>query len=152
MQKHCETRNKCVGYMSEWRIVVPKNDRPSILFKCHDDRLSAHGGVFKTADRVKRKYWWPKMEDEIRKYVRSCEVCKATKPSNQIQRSPMGKFKYTNVPFQIISIDFVGPLPRSKAGMCYLLVVVNAFSKFMHLHPMRAANTNATIKCLKELR
>lgn len=31
-----------------------------------------------------------------------------------------------------------------------MLVVVDAFSKFVHLHPMRAANTNATIKCLKD--
>lgn len=150
LRKHCEKRNNGVGYVTDWRIVVPKNDRPSILFKNHDDPTSAHGGVFKTADRVRRKYWWPKMEGDIRAYVRNCAVCKASKPTNENQRSPMGKFRTSNFPFEMISIDFVGPLPRSKAGMCYMLVVVDAFSKFVHLHPMRAANTNSTIKCLRE--
>lgn len=150
LQKHCANGGKGMNYNATWRTVIPSNDRPAILFKCHDAPLSAHGGIFKTTDRVKRQYYWPKMEGDIRKYVSSCEVCKASKPTNQTQRSPMGKQRSANRPFEVISIDYVGPLPRSRAGFSYLFVVLDSFSKFTHLHPMRAANTQSTIKCLKE--
>lgn len=90
------------------------------------------------------------MDQEIREYVSKCEVCKACKPTNQIQRSPMGKFRETNRPFEMISIDFIGPLPRSRAGFVFILVVVDLFSKFVHLHPMRSASTQSTVKCLND--
>lgn len=133
-----------------WREIVRKIDRAAILHSNHDHPLSAHGGFFKTADRIKRNYYWPKMDEDIRNHVRNCEVCKACKPSNQIQKTPMGKFREAKRPFEIIYIDFVGPLPRSKAGHAYMLVVVDGFSRFVRIHPIRAATTEATIKYLRD--
>jgi hypothetical protein len=51
---------------------------------------------------------------------------------------------------QKILIDYVGKLPRSKAGNTALLVCVDAFSKFVWLIPVRETTTKATIKALKE--
>lgn len=148
--KRCAKAGRVVGRHSKWREVVKASDRNALLFKNHDSPLSAHGGYFKTADRIKRSFYWPKMDADIRAYVARCETCKACKPSNQIQRSPMGNHREASRPFEIIYIDFVGPLPRSKSGNAYLLVVVDGFSKFVHVHPMRTATAQATIKCLKD--
>lgn len=139
-----------IGHKYKWREVVPAEKRVDILYTNHDHPLSAHGGFFKTSDRIKRKYFWPKMDADIRKYVSDCDVCKACKPTNETQRSPMGKLREASQPFEIIYIDFVGPFPRSKAGNAYMLVVVDGFSKFIHIHPMRTATTQTTIKCLKD--
>lgn len=141
---------KGIGQHSKWREVVKPSDRAALLFKNHDSPLSAHGGFFKTADRIKRSFYWPKMDSDIRDYVAKCETCKACKPSNQIQRSPMGKLRETSRPFEIIYVDFVGPLPRSKSGNTFLFVVVDGFSKFVHAHPMRVATAASAIKCLRE--
>ena len=53
-------------------------------------------------------------------------------------------------PMQKIFIDYVGKLPRSKAGNTALVVCVDAFSKFVWLIPVRETMTKATIKALKE--
>lgn len=148
--KRCAKGGHGIGKFAKWRQVVKQSDRKAILYKNHDDPLSAHGGFFKTADRIKRLFFWPKMDADIREYVRKCETCKACKPTNRIQRAPMGNFREARRPFEIIYMDFVGPLPRSTSGNAYILVVVDAFSKFVHIHPMRTANTQATIKCLKD--
>lgn len=150
LYKYCSKSRKNRSYSVNWRMVVPKNARMGVLRSNHDDLLSAHGGYFKTSDRIKRKHYWPKMDEDIRKYVRECEVCKAYKPTNEVQRSPMGNFRTSSRPWEMISIDFVGPLPRTSKGNCYMLVVVDSFSKFVHMHPMRSATSLATIKCLEE--
>lgn len=62
----------------------------------------------------------------------------------------MGKFRETTRPWELIYIDFVGPLPRSNSGFVYMLVIVDTFTKFDHIHPMRNATTIGTIKCLRE--
>jgi transposase InsO family protein len=46
-------------------------------------------------------------------------------------------------------IDYVGPLPRSKSGNSFLLVCVDAFSKFVWLLPLRQANARLTIIALQ---
>lgn len=148
--KYCSRSRLNRSSNINWRVVLPKQERAEVLRSNHDDVLSAHGGFFKTSDRVKRKYYWPKMDEDIRNYVRNCEVCKATKPTNKVQKSPMGKYREANRPWEMICIDFVGPLPRSRKGNCYMLVVVDVFSKFVHIHPMRSATTQATVKCLEE--
>lgn len=148
--KSCPKNRTKLGQYQMWREVVPKGNRSEILCQNHDDPLSAHGGFAKTIDRIRRKYFWPQMDKEIRKYVRDCQVCKAVKPTNQTQRSPMGNFRAPSRPWEIIYVDFVGPLPRSRAGFTYLFVVVDGFSKFVHLHPMRDALTKTTISCLND--
>ena len=46
-------------------------------------------------------------------------------------------------------IDYVGPFPRSKSGNAYLLVCVDAFSKFAWLLPLRQATARLTINALQ---
>lgn len=90
------------------------------------------------------------MDAEVREYVRNCEVCKSSKPSNKIQNALMGNQRKTDRPWQMLQIDFIGPLPRSKHGFSYILVVVDTFSKFVRLCPLRNANAKSTIKFLEE--
>lgn len=147
--KHCAYRPHHIDQPS-WRLVVPSDKRAAVLFACHDDPLSAHGGRHKTIDRVSRQYYWPKMYGSITAYVRNCEVCRATKPSNVIQRAPMGERQAVDRPWQALYVDFVGPFPRSKSGFVYLFVVVDAFSKFVQIHPMRVATAKGVIVFLEK--
>ena len=49
---------------------------------------------------------------------------------------------------QKIFIDYVGKLPRSKAGNTAILVCVDAFYKFVWLVPVREATTRRNVKAL----
>jgi hypothetical protein len=48
-------------------------------------------------------------------------------------------------PLQKLFIDYVGRLPRTKAGNNMLLVCVDAFTKFVWLIPVREATSAITI-------
>lgn len=148
--KHCSKRGDLGSFETTWRIFVPKNGISEVLIECHDSPLAAHGGVLKTVERVKQLYYWPRMNSDIRKYVLSCETCRSSKHTSQTLRAPMGELRPTSRPWQAIAIDFMGPFPRSKAGYTHILVVVDLFSKFVLIHPLRAATSKHTIQFLED--
>lgn len=134
----------------EWKIFVPTNLQSKILLDCHDNPKASHGGISKTISRIQSRFYWPSMNKEIKDYVRKCEICQTTKAPNIILRTEMGEPKLPTKPWEMISIDLVGPLPRSKNGNTFLLVVLDIYSKFVHLHPIRKATSNAVVKFIEE--
>lgn len=138
------------GHSDEWKIFVPKDKRNSVLSECHDNILAAHGGFYKTVSRVKQNYYWPKLLSDVARYIKRCEVCKAVKPSNKNAQVEMGRFRDPKCPFNMMSLDYVGTLPLSLRRNRQLLVVLDVFSKFVWLHPMRKASAEETIKFLKD--
>jgi len=65
-----------------WKLWIPKEAVAEILKKEHDDPLAAHGGIHKTIERIRQFYFWPGLVPDVKKYVNSCETCKASKAPN----------------------------------------------------------------------
>lgn len=91
------------------------------------------------------------MENDVRKYCQGCETCKKTKYPNTNRTPIMGRQKLASMPWQTISVDFVGPFPRSKTGNSVLLVVTDLFSKFVIIQPLREAKTKPLISFLENM-
>ena len=48
-------------------------------------------------------------------------------------------------PLELISVDFFGPLTKTKYGYEYILIMIDTFTKYTKLYPLRKATCNATI-------
>ena len=133
----------------EWKLVVPKELRRGICKECHDEPTAGHMGMFKTLGRVKEHYYWPRMRWDIKNYVRNCEVCRAHKVS---QERPVGKMgeRVVSSTWKVVSIDLVGPLPRTAKGNKYVLVACDTFSKWVTIVPLRNATAETVHKEMKE--
>ena len=57
--------------MRATRIVIPKNLRATILTIGHEGHL----GVVSMKQRLRTKVWWPKLEKDVEKFVRTCDGC-----------------------------------------------------------------------------
>lgn len=136
--------------ISEWKLLVPKKQRLSILRSCHDDEKAAHLGVAKTTARTSLTYYWPKMRRDIYRYVRSCKTCNAQKAPTTARFGLMGAEKKVRFPWQVISVDLMGPLPKSSKGHSYLLVVSDWFTKYTLLHPLRKATAASVVRYLED--
>lgn len=134
----------------DWKLVVPTDNRADILFRMHDLPTSGHLGIYKTLARISDFYYWPKLRQSVRKYVANCKICAAHKSVNQSRPGLMGAEKDISYPFQAVSMDLVGPLPKSKSGHQHILVVTDYFTKFVMVHPLRKATTKPIIKYLKD--
>lgn len=149
LYKHILDQSPVGDYRFGWRIYVDKFMVKDVLHEMHNDVLSGHFGFFKTLSKVREKYYWPGMHTEIKTYVQSCEVCKAVKSASGNSRVPMGAPKTAKRPWQLISIDFLGPFVRSKNGNTMLIVAIDWFSKFVLLQPIRQATSRSVIKFLE---
>lgn len=125
-----------------WKIVVPRDKRKDLLVKYHNDVRSGHVGSNKTYWKLQTRYTWPKMRYDVGHYVKSCKTCAACKPEQKLPAGQMGSPRVTDRPWQLLSLDYMGPFPRSSHGNAYLLVVNDYFSKFTIMKPFRAATTN----------
>ena len=58
----------------------------------------------------------------------------------------------TNVetPWEMVSIDLVGPLPRSKTGNTWLIVMQDRFTKWIELRPLKTAISQAITMGVKD--
>lgn len=78
------------------------------------------------------------MRERVRKFVRSCEVCQKSK-------FPVRKLVGTlnpilaEYPGQLVTVDYYGPLPEGRGKVAYVFVVIDSFSKFVRLYPLRRA-------------
>jgi transposase InsO family protein len=129
--------------------VVPAAATSMVFTYFHKSPLGGHLGVFKTISKIRSQFIWDEMDMDIHSQVRACQVCALSKLT---QKSLWGLLasEVAQRPMQKIFVDYVGKLPRSKAGNTALLVCVDAFSKFIWLIPVRETTIKATIKTLKE--
>lgn len=144
------TQNSFEREDGRWKLVIPREKRRDILLECHDEILGGHGGVRSTYDRITKQYFWPKMRQDIANYVKSCHICQTTKP--QLQKKAGLMVSRTNVksPWELLSTDLIGPLPRSNRGYKYILTVVDYFSKFPLFFPLRSATAQNVTRIIED--
>jgi hypothetical protein len=51
-------------------------------------------------------------------------------------------------PIERIFIDFVGPIVESRRGNLALLIVLDGFSKFVRMYPVRKITSSVVVECL----
>lgn len=116
----------------DWKIVPSPDARNLIVSSAHDETM--HIGTDKTIAKIRQNYYWPRLTTDVRTYIQKCTVCKEIKPSNVPTVPQMGDMRVSNQPWQIIALDYIGPLPRTRGGKQYILVIVDLFSKWTQLH------------------
>lgn len=131
-----------------WKEYVPPSSREAIIKRNHAQMC--HLGPEKCYNNLRNAYFWPKMRETIKEKVKKCEICKGAKSRAPATRVPMGASRNASVPFEMVAIDHWGPLPRSRKGNQYLLLVVDVFSKFVLLNPTPNTKANKTAKFMEE--
>jgi hypothetical protein len=128
------------------KIVVPATAIPIIFEYFHESTLGGHLGVYKAIRKTRAQFMWKGM---ARIFEIACHLCSVSKPARTSHWGMLSS-EVAKRPMQKIFIDYVGKLPRSKAGNSAILVCVDAFSKFVWIVPVREVTTKGTIKALKE--
>ena len=131
-------------------MVIPKTLRKEILFWLHDDVISGHLGFKKTWDKVKKRFFWPKMLATVKNYVFSCQKCNAQKSTNRKPAGFMQPVTPTDTPFEKIGIDKMGPFPISSSGNKHIVVCTDYCTKFVVAAPVKDGTAGETAKFLIE--
>ena len=119
-------------------IMVPKNCRPAIMAAAHDSILTGHQGITKTYRQILSAYWWPTMVKDVETYVKECKRCQESKdpPKFKQAHAPHMPLPVPDKPNVRVHMDLFGPLKSGGSGMQYILVLVDAFTKYAEMVPL----------------
>lgn len=122
------------------RIIIPSSLRQNILEIVHD----THIGMARMKAQARSWVWWPKVDADIEKMVRSCYTCQlhSTKP----QKAPLFPWDWPEEPWHRVHLDFAGPFLGKQ-----FLLITDAHSKWMDVRPMSKITASATILELREV-
>ncbi|VFQ82070.1 unnamed protein product [Cuscuta campestris] len=112
------------------RLYVPEGDlRVQLLRETHDPQWAGHPGVARMIALLSRDYVWPKMENDVEAYVRTCRVCQQDKVEKRKEGGLLQPLLIPERLWQSVSMDFILGFPKVN-GMSTILVVVDRFSKY----------------------
>jgi hypothetical protein len=139
---HSKVDNGC-----KW--VVPRANRWQICKLCHDD--IGHFGLEKTLAKIKENYWFDGMRQFVKKYVDACLNCLHYKAPTGRRPGLLHPIQKVAIPFHTIHMDHLGPFIRSKKNNTQLLVIVNGFTKFTIIEPVRSRKVKYVIRALEDV-
>ena len=116
------------------RVYVPDDNglKTRILSECHDNSIAGHVGVAKTVSSVTRQFYWPRLHADVHDYVTSCLRCQENKASSRLPAGPLQSLPVPERRWQVVSMDLITQLPRSRSGNDAIVVWVDKLSKMIH--------------------
>ncbi|KAJ8926998.1 hypothetical protein NQ314_020561 [Rhamnusium bicolor] len=127
------------------KLCIPKSHIINLVKQEHND--NGHFGATKCFDYLKRHYYFPKMRERIRRIIASCDLCQKSKIAPHLA-GPMHNVIVENKN-ELVCLDLVGPLPVSRGGATQLLVIVDAFSKYVALYALKKATSKSILNVLE---
>ena len=125
------------------RCFVPKKFRKNVLETAH----RGHFGIQRMMSFIVGNYYWPRYGEDVRSFIRNCRNClKRDNPISLPESLPTSKY-----PFQRIVMDFAGPLPRTKLGNRYFLVIQDDYTRFLRILPTKDCSAKVVLDALNEL-
>lgn len=127
----------CIFYGD--RIIIPKIHQKRILTELH----SGHPGTVRMKLLARSKVFWPGIDNDIEKMVKSCDNCASNAKSPA--KCELRSWPIPKGPWERIHVDFAGPVNGD-----YFFVIVDAFSKWPEIFKMASTTASKTINSLQE--
>ena len=131
------------------RIWVPNVEHCKLLVAqlAHDHPISGHLGIEKTRELVRREFTFDNQDSFIQNYVNSCDVCARCKPRRHLPYGLLHPLPIPLAPWRSISMDCIGPLPKSH-GYDLILVIVDRLTKMIHFAPTYSTMSSKDLQIL----
>ena len=137
------------GKEVNWKIVLPRLMRSTVLSELHNSKTSSHLGVNKLLHKVQYRYYWVGLAADVRSWVRQCTVCARVKNPPKKSRAPLQQYT-VGAPLERVAMDILGPLPETDRGNRYVLVVGDYFTKWIEAYPLPNQEANTIARVLVE--
>ena len=129
-------------------LEIPTKFRRDLIRCFHDTPMGGHRGRRETLRAIQIHYHWPNMASDVENYVKDCLNCFLTKTPNPQNKGLLALYDTDVLKFQIIHLDYVGPLPATPAGNTFILSIRDRGSGLYLGTPTREATGQETAKIL----
>ena len=128
------------------RMMIPYNKelKEQIMQEFCASKIGGHEGLTKSVSRICKQFCWPKMQQDIRDFVRQCTICQQAKVEQALPAGLLQPLPIPQIFWEDIAMDFISNLPPSR-GYATIFVVVDRLSKFAHFIPLKAAFNSKSV-------
>lgn len=93
--------------------------------------------------------YWPTIFKEATEYVKKCEKCQLNSP---IPHQPPEELYsiLSLIPFAVSGVDILGPLPKAKGQVSFVIVAIDYMTKWVEAKPLRLITEQECLKFIKE--
>ena len=123
---HFKTTNKLIH-----QFVMPVQFRRCTVMVCHDDY--GHLGMDRVLILLQERYFWPKMSEDLRIYIRQCDRCMRFKKSKE--KTELFPITAT-YPLELVHLDFL-LIGGKEDKMKNVLVVTDHFTRYAQCYVTR---------------
>ncbi|CAC5414217.1 unnamed protein product [Mytilus coruscus] len=123
------------GKHYDLHIGIPANFKRFVLNQVHNTVTGGHLGVRKTLSKIKQRYFWFKMRQDVKFWCTKCDTCASKKAPCKKPKATMKQY-LVGAPWERMAIDILGPSPCSVNINRYLMVVQDYFSKWTEAMPI----------------
>ncbi|GFW25525.1 transposon Tf2-11 polyprotein [Trichonephila clavipes] len=117
------------------QVCIPHCLKAKILESVHSE-YGGHLKFFKTYHRLSENFFWHNMYKDTKNFVRSCTICLSRKNAFKIPPAPHQLVEQSTEPGETCHMDIFGPLKTTLKGNSYVLSMIDAFTKYIHIVPL----------------
>ena len=118
----------------EFQLVVPYFFRNILIEQHHTSKYGGHLGLDKVYGKMIKLFYWPRMSEDIEAFIDQCIPCARFRRGPM--RNPPLQPVMTFAPFQMVAIDVIGPLTKTKPdGYEYIVCIMDYFTKWPEAFP-----------------
>ena len=122
------------------RVIIPEQGRDAVLQELHE----GHTGMNRMKSLARMYVWWPKIDSDIEKLVRTCSACQLTQTSPPV--APLHPWKWPTRPWCRVHLDYAGPF----LGHMFL-ILIDSHSKWIEAIPTSSSTSHTTAEELRTI-
>lgn len=129
------------------QLWLPRSPIKPVLHSLHN--YSGHFGGLKTTEKVRARFHWFGLRNDIKLYFQQCAVCQRVKDPIRYNKGELRNIN-SGYPFERIGIDIVGPLPKMEQGNSYIVVMIDYFTKFPFAYALKGISAETVANVLMD--
>lgn len=132
------------------QIVVPQRLRHDLMESQHSGLGGGHQGAAKLESSLRRQFFWPSMQADVKAFCQQCTVCARRKDPPHPPKAPLGSLQATEF-LDRLDIDIISGLPVSTPdGYIYVLTCIDAFTRFVWACPLKTQEASEIVEVLMD--
>lgn len=133
------------------QLILPQQHRQKVVHQAHDMLFGGHFAKKKTRAKIEAYFWWPSIAKDVTYYVKTCETCQRKRNATVKDKIPIKFIPRGIQAFDVLVADLIGPVDESSQNHKWCLTVVDQFSRFPFVYPLKSLKPQEICQCFLQI-
>ena len=126
-------------------LCIPACLRKDLITRLHNHNL--HVGSNLLTLKLQEHYFWPDIWKDAKEICSKCDICMRARNTTNIGKGGIASLPITR-PMECLQIYHSEVLPLTENENRYILMIIDCFTKFVKLYPVKTMENREVINCL----